>query len=71
MQEMSDLLGDKAMDLAAKGCSKASIQEDQPAKEKPQHYLASPGLPTIPHHLAQHRYRKSFTFYITKEGSPM
>ena len=43
MQEMSDML-DKAVDLAAKGCSKPSVQEDQPVKEKPQHYLASPGL---------------------------
>ena len=60
VQEVSNILGDKAVDLAARGRTKASVQEDQPAKEKPQHYLASPELPTIPHRLAQRIWDSEF-----------
>ena len=46
-------IGDIAADMATKGHIKANLKEDQPVKEKPQHYLALPGLPTILHCLAQ------------------
>ena len=39
-------------DMAAKGHIKANLKEDLPVKEKLQHHLGSPGLPTI-HRLAQ------------------
>lgn len=47
---MSDMLGDKAEDMAAKSHSNKSkhkINDNHPAKEKLRDYLASPGLPTI------------------------
>ena len=53
VQQTSDMLGDTAVDMAAKGHIKANLKEDLPVKEKLQHHLASPGLPTIPHRLAQ------------------
>ena len=52
MEQTSDMLGDTAADMAAKGHIKANLK-DLLVKEKLQHYLASPGLPTIPHRLAQ------------------
>lgn len=49
---MTDILGNEAIDMTVKGHIKPRINENHPVKEKPQHHLASPGLPTIPHRLA-------------------
>ena len=72
MQKMTDTLGDKAVDMAAKGRFKTSIDEDHPAKDKPQYYLASPKLPTIPHCLVQRIWDLEFVekhWRVLKESS--
>ena len=38
------MLEDMAADMAAKDRIKENLKEDQPIKQKPQHYLASPDL---------------------------
>ena len=54
------MAADMAADMATNGHIKANSKEDQPVKEKPPHYLATPGFPTIPHRLAQHIWDLEF-----------
>ena len=49
---------DESLMAALRGTSN---EEDHSGKEvKPLHYLAAPGLPTIPQHMAQHIWNLDF-----------